>query len=61
MLPLVADEDVHGDIIRGLRRRQPTIDLVRVQDVGLDNTPDPQVLEWAANEAASSSPKTRVQ
>jgi predicted nuclease of predicted toxin-antitoxin system len=50
MLPLLADEDVHGDIIRGLLRRQPTIDLVRVQDVGLANTPDTQILEWAANE-----------
>lgn len=50
MLRLVSDEDVHGDIIRGLRRREPTLDLVRVQDVGLDHTPDPAILDWAASE-----------
>jgi predicted nuclease of predicted toxin-antitoxin system len=50
MLPLAADENVHGDIIRGLRRRQPNVDFVRVQDVGLDHAPDPLILEWAATE-----------
>ncbi len=33
MLRLASDADVHGDILRGLRRRRPEIDLVRVQDV----------------------------
>ncbi len=32
----------------GLRRRQPALDLVRVQDVGLRRTPDAAILEWAA-------------
>ena len=32
MLRLASDADVHGEIIRGLRRRSPSIDLVRVQD-----------------------------
>src|SRR5271166_6092645 len=50
MLRLLIDEDVHGDIVDGLRRRQPALDLVRVQDVGLDHTPDPIILEWAANQ-----------
>jgi hypothetical protein len=50
MLRLVSDEDVHDDIIRGLRRREPALDIVRVQDVGLDHTPDPVILEWAAGE-----------
>src|SRR5713101_843900 len=49
MLRLASDEDVHDDIIRGLRRREPALDIVRVQDVGLDHTPDPIILEWAAN------------
>jgi len=49
MLRLVSDEDVHDDIIRGLRRRDPALDIVRVQDVGLDHTPDPIILEWAAD------------
>jgi predicted nuclease of predicted toxin-antitoxin system len=50
MLRLATDADVHGEIIRGLRRRQPGIDVVRVQDVLLDSTPDPGVLAWAAAE-----------
>ena len=32
MLRLASDADVHGEIIRGLRRRVPEIDLVRAQD-----------------------------
>ena len=50
MLRLVADENLNNDIIRGLLRRQPDIDLVRVQDVGLSGAGDPTVLEWAARE-----------
>jgi predicted nuclease of predicted toxin-antitoxin system len=50
MLRLVSDEDVHGGVIRGLRRRAPGLDLIRVQEVGLDHTPDPEILEWAAGE-----------
>ncbi len=48
MLRLLIDEDVHGDIVVGLQRRQPTLDMVRVQDVGLRQTPDSIILEWAA-------------
>ena len=48
MLLLVADENFNNDILRGLLRRNPDLDIVRVQDVGLRNTPDPLVLEWAA-------------
>jgi hypothetical protein len=50
MLPLVSDEDVHGAIIRGLRRRVPDLDLVRVVDVFPPRTPDPDILNWAAAE-----------
>jgi hypothetical protein len=50
MLPLAADADVHGDILRGLRRRRPQINLVRVQDSLPEGTPDPDVLAWAAGE-----------
>lgn len=50
MLRLASDADVHGDIIRGLQRRIPEIDLVRVQDVLPEGTPDPAILEWAAAE-----------
>ncbi len=50
MLRLASDADVHGEIIRGLRRRLPEIDLVRAQDVLPEGTPDPTVLAWAAAE-----------
>jgi predicted nuclease of predicted toxin-antitoxin system len=50
MLRLLIDEDVHGDIVDGLRRRQPDLDLVRVQDVGLRHTADAIILEWAAQQ-----------
>ncbi len=50
MLLFLSDEDFNRRIVRGLRRRLPLLDIVRVQDVGLTNRPDTEVLEWAANE-----------
>jgi hypothetical protein len=50
MLRLLADENFNGSIIRGLLRRQPEMDVVRVQDVGLSGVDDRLVLAWAANE-----------
>jgi hypothetical protein len=52
MLRLASNADVHGAILRGLRRRVPMIDLVRVQDVLPEGTPDPEVLAWLARENA---------
>lgn len=49
MLRLASDADVHGDIIRGLRRL-PDIDLARAQDALLEGTVDTDVLSWAAAE-----------
>jgi hypothetical protein len=50
MLRLASDADVHGAIVRGLRRRLPEIDLVRVQDVLSAGTSDLGILEWTASE-----------
>jgi len=36
--------------VRGLLRRLPSLDLVRVQDVDLNGKPDTIVLAWAAQE-----------
>lgn len=47
---LLSDENFNGAILRGLMRRFPDLDLVRVQDVGLMHTDDPDILEWAAKE-----------
>jgi predicted nuclease of predicted toxin-antitoxin system len=49
MLSLLSDENFNGDIIRGLFLRQPDLDLVRVQDVGLQELDDPTILAWAAD------------
>ena len=50
MLILVADENFNNDIVRGMLRRKPDLDIVRVQDVGLSNEDDRVILEWAAQE-----------
>lgn len=51
MLRLAADENFNSDILRGLVRRLPDLDIIRVQDAGLSGADDSAVLEWAANEA----------
>jgi hypothetical protein len=50
VLKLAADEDFNGDVVRGMWRREPSLDLVRVQDAGLSSADDAAVLEWAARE-----------
>jgi len=50
MLLLAADENFNGDIVRGLLRRQPTLNIVRLQDAQLSGAGDPVVLAWAADE-----------
>ena len=50
MLRFLADEDFNGKVLRGLLRREPSLDVVRVQDVGLSGLHDREVLAWAANE-----------
>jgi hypothetical protein len=42
MLRLASDADVHGGIVRGLRRRAPGIDLVRAQDALPEGGPTPK-------------------
>jgi predicted nuclease of predicted toxin-antitoxin system len=50
MLRLLTDENFDGRITAGLLRLEPTLPLVRVQDVGLSGQGDPTVLAWAAAE-----------
>jgi hypothetical protein len=49
-LRFLADEDFDNDIVRGLLRRLPDLDIVRVQDVQLNGREDTGILEWAAAE-----------
>ena len=44
----LSDENFHGDIVRELMLRHPTLDLQRVQDRGLEEAEDPVILAWAA-------------
>lgn len=48
MLRLLADENFNNQIVRGVLRRNPDVEIVRVQDIGLREADDPTVLEWAA-------------
>ena len=48
MLRFAADENFNNDIIRGLLRRQPRLDIIRVQDSEANGADDRRVLEWAA-------------
>jgi hypothetical protein len=50
MIPLLSDENLNGAIVRGLLRRHPGLALVRVQDVGLMQKADAEILEWAASQ-----------
>lgn len=45
----LADENFNRRIVVGLQRRVESIDIVRVQDVGLRTADDPAVLQWAAD------------
>jgi predicted nuclease of predicted toxin-antitoxin system len=48
MIKFLADEDFNNRILRGLLRRQPELDILRIQDTPLAGAPDTLVLEWAA-------------
>jgi len=48
MIRLAADEDFNYHIVRGVLRRNPKVDFVRVQDAELSGADDETILEWAA-------------
>ncbi|NJL37706.1 MAG: DUF5615 family PIN-like protein [Leptolyngbyaceae cyanobacterium RM2_2_4] len=50
MARFLADENFNNQIVRGILRQNPDVDIVRVQDVDLSGADDPTVLEWAAQE-----------
>ncbi len=47
---VLADENFDNNILVGLRRALPNIDVIRVQDTEIFHASDPAVLEWAARE-----------
>ncbi len=48
MIALAFDENFNNDVIRGLLRRNPRLDVVRMQEVALSGTDDEALFEWAA-------------
>lgn len=46
----LADADLDGAIVSGVRRREPSIDFKSANDAALEGLPDPEVLELAAAE-----------
>ncbi len=45
-----ADADLNADIVTGIRRREPLIDIQSADDAGLRRVADPLVLAYAARE-----------
>jgi hypothetical protein len=50
VLRFAAVENFNNDVIRGLRRRDPAFDIVRVQDSDVAGKDDPAVLAWCADQ-----------
>ncbi|MCC7207897.1 MAG: DUF5615 family PIN-like protein [Anaerolineae bacterium] len=50
MVRLLADENFNNAVLKGLRAALPDVDVIRVQDTAMYQAPDPDVLEWAAQE-----------
>ena len=50
MLRLIIDQDLDHDILRGLIRRIPDLDVVTAFEIGMMKATDPQLLTWAAEE-----------
>lgn len=46
----LVDENLMRRVVQGILRRNPEIDILRVQQVGLSGIGDPKILEWAAQE-----------
>ena len=50
MLKFAVDENFNMQIVNGVLRRQPGIDLKTVRSAGLEGADDRTILEWAALE-----------
>ncbi len=48
MIEFLVDQNFNEDIVDGLTRLDPNLQLIRVRDVGLAAATDPTILEWAA-------------
>lgn len=48
MLRSLTDQDLDHDILRGLIRRIPQLDIVTAFDIGMSEATDRELLIWAA-------------
>ncbi len=49
MMRFLADENFSRYIVRGIRLRNRTVDIISVQEAGLREMGDGELLEWAAD------------
>lgn len=49
-LRFLADHDLNEQIVTGVLRREPLVEFVRVRDIGYNQRPDAEVLEYATSE-----------
>lgn len=49
MLRLLADEHIDHRLISAVTRRNPAVEFIRLQDVGLRTAADSAILAWAAD------------
>src|SRR6267154_428903 len=47
---LAADANFNNDVLRGLKRQAPELDVIRVADIGQRTAEDTDILAWAADE-----------
>jgi predicted nuclease of predicted toxin-antitoxin system len=48
LIAFLVDQNFNEHILDGLTRRDSTLELTHVRDIGLAAAPDPTVLEWSA-------------
>lgn len=51
MLKFATDENFNNIILRGILRRQPNLDIIRIQDSEISGADDEVMLEWVAQES----------
>ena len=49
-LKFLADQNFNDDIVEYVTVADPSIDILHVRHVGMDETQDPDILEWAAQQ-----------
>lgn len=49
LVRFLADHDLNDIIVDGVLRREPGIEILRVREIGMADRPDPEILQWAAD------------